>query len=180
MINSRDSTVYFFDPNNASLLHGTIQSRTGVRKHFCGPEFVHVQVTHASLRSSVHALSRQVRRLLGSGLVLSMLAQLSVEWFAPNLLRSGDTENGMSCALDFLSTCLEIQLSSTGLGPIGLEGRLTWIVSTLARGSFEFDGCASPSVKMGGLSKYPSTGFYLAFGKWHGTMPSWGMKWATP
>jgi hypothetical protein len=31
MIYSRDSTVYYFDPNDASLLHGTIQSRTGVR-----------------------------------------------------------------------------------------------------------------------------------------------------
>jgi hypothetical protein len=33
-------------------------------------------------------------------------------------------------------------------------------------------------VKNGGeLAKYPNMGFYLACGKWHGTMPSWGMKW---
>jgi hypothetical protein len=32
MIYSRDSTVYYFDPNDASLLHGTVQSRTGVRQ----------------------------------------------------------------------------------------------------------------------------------------------------
>ena len=32
MIYSRDSTVYYFDPNDASLLHGTVQSRTGVRR----------------------------------------------------------------------------------------------------------------------------------------------------
>jgi hypothetical protein len=32
MIYSRDSTVYYFEPNDASLLHGTVQSRTGVRQ----------------------------------------------------------------------------------------------------------------------------------------------------
>jgi hypothetical protein len=32
MIYSRDSTVYYFDPNDASLLHGTAQSCTGVRQ----------------------------------------------------------------------------------------------------------------------------------------------------
>jgi hypothetical protein len=32
MIYSRDSTVYYFDPNDASLMHGTVQSRTGVRQ----------------------------------------------------------------------------------------------------------------------------------------------------
>jgi hypothetical protein len=32
MIYSRDSTVYYFDPNDASLLHGTVQSRTYVRQ----------------------------------------------------------------------------------------------------------------------------------------------------
>jgi hypothetical protein len=32
MIYSGDSTVYYFDPNDASLLHGTVQSRTGVRQ----------------------------------------------------------------------------------------------------------------------------------------------------
>jgi hypothetical protein len=32
MIYSRDSTVLYFDPNNASLLHGTVRSRTGVRQ----------------------------------------------------------------------------------------------------------------------------------------------------
>jgi hypothetical protein len=51
----------------------------------------------------------------------------------------------------------------------------------LARGSPASETCASPGVKNGGeLSKYPSTGLHLAGGKWHGTMPSWGMKWATP
>jgi hypothetical protein len=45
-----------------------------------------------------------------------------------------------------------------------------------------FEACALPGVKNSGeRSKYPSTGFYLAYGKWHGIMPSsWGMKWATP
>jgi hypothetical protein len=44
-----------------------------------------------------------------------------------------------------------------------------------------FEACASPGVKYGWeLSKYPSTGLGLACGEWHGTMPSWGMKWATP
>jgi hypothetical protein len=34
--------------------------------------------------------------------------------------------------------------------------------------------CASPGVKNGGeLSKYPSTGLYLAGGKWHGTITSY-------
>jgi hypothetical protein len=34
-----------------------------------------------------------------------------------------------------------------------------------------FEACASPGVKNGGeLSKYPSKGFYLAYGKWHGIM----------
>jgi hypothetical protein len=32
MIYSRDSTVSYFDPNDASLLHGMVESRTGVRK----------------------------------------------------------------------------------------------------------------------------------------------------
>jgi hypothetical protein len=32
MTYSRDSTVYYFDPNDASLLYGTVQSRTGVRQ----------------------------------------------------------------------------------------------------------------------------------------------------
>jgi hypothetical protein len=32
MIYSRHSTVYYFDPDDASLLHGTVQSRTGVRQ----------------------------------------------------------------------------------------------------------------------------------------------------
>jgi hypothetical protein len=62
----------------------------------------------------------------------------------------------------------------------GLEGLLTWSVSILARGLLAFESCASPGVKNGGeLSKYPSKGFYLACGKWRGTMPSLGMKWAT-
>jgi hypothetical protein len=32
MICSRDSTVYHFDPKDASLLYGTVQFRTGVRQ----------------------------------------------------------------------------------------------------------------------------------------------------
>jgi hypothetical protein len=32
MIHSRDYAVYYFDPNDASLLYGTILSRTGVRQ----------------------------------------------------------------------------------------------------------------------------------------------------
>jgi hypothetical protein len=32
MIHPRDSTVYYFDPKDASLLYGTVQSRTGVRQ----------------------------------------------------------------------------------------------------------------------------------------------------
>jgi hypothetical protein len=32
MIYSRDSTVYYFDPDDASLLYGTVQSRTGVQQ----------------------------------------------------------------------------------------------------------------------------------------------------
>jgi hypothetical protein len=32
MIYSRDSTVYHFGPNDALILHGTVQSRTGVRQ----------------------------------------------------------------------------------------------------------------------------------------------------
>jgi hypothetical protein len=32
MMYSRDSTMYYFDPNDASLLFGTFQSRTGVRQ----------------------------------------------------------------------------------------------------------------------------------------------------
>jgi hypothetical protein len=32
MIYSRDSTVYYIYPNDASLLHGKAQSRTGVRQ----------------------------------------------------------------------------------------------------------------------------------------------------
>jgi hypothetical protein len=63
--------------------------------------------------------------------------------------------------------------------PILVRGGLTLSVSTLAR----IVGLekASPGVKNGGeLSKYLSTGLCLACGKWHGTMPSRGMKWATP
>jgi hypothetical protein len=44
-----------------------------------------------------------------------------------------------------------------------------------------FEVCESPGVKNGGkLSKYFRMGFSLAYGKWHGTIPSWAMKWATP
>jgi hypothetical protein len=32
MIYSRDSAAYYFDPNDASVMHGTVQSRTGVRQ----------------------------------------------------------------------------------------------------------------------------------------------------
>jgi hypothetical protein len=32
MTYSRDSTVYYFDPNDASLLHGAVESLTGVRQ----------------------------------------------------------------------------------------------------------------------------------------------------
>jgi hypothetical protein len=32
MIYSRDSTVYYFDPNDASLVHGTVHFHTGVRQ----------------------------------------------------------------------------------------------------------------------------------------------------
>ena len=117
---------------------------------------------------------------LASGHVCT-IALVSAECVAPGRLQSGDTENGMSCALDVLATCLEIEPSRTGKGPIGLGGRLTWSESTLASGSLAFEPCASPGVKNDGeLSKYPSTGLYLACGKWYGTMPSWGMKWETP
>jgi hypothetical protein len=51
----------------------------------------------------------------------------------------------------------------------------------MARGSLALETCASPGVKNGGkLFKYPSTVLYLAGGKGHGTMPSWGKKLATP
>jgi hypothetical protein len=54
-------------------------------------------------------------------------------------------------------------------------------LSTLAHGFLAFEACASPGVKNGGeLSKYHGTPFSLVCGKWHGTMPSWGMKWVTP
>jgi hypothetical protein len=32
MVYSHDSTVHYFDPNDASLLHGAVQHRTGVRQ----------------------------------------------------------------------------------------------------------------------------------------------------
>jgi hypothetical protein len=32
MIYRRDSTVYYFDPNDASLLHGTVESRRDIRQ----------------------------------------------------------------------------------------------------------------------------------------------------
>jgi hypothetical protein len=44
-----------------------------------------------------------------------------------------------------------------------------------------FEACASPGVKNDGeFSTYPSLGFNLAYGKWHGNMSSWGVKWETP
>jgi hypothetical protein len=86
----------------------------------------------------------------------------------------------MSCALGFLSKCPEIQPRSTGQGSLGLERRLTWSVSTLVRGSLAFEARASPGVKNGReLSKYPNTCLYFVCGKWHGTISSWGLKWAT-
>jgi hypothetical protein len=39
-----------------------------LRPIFCRPKFVHVQVMHASMRGSVHVVSRQAGRLLGIGL----------------------------------------------------------------------------------------------------------------
>jgi hypothetical protein len=38
------------------------------RPIFCAPKFVHVQVMHASMRGSVHVVSRQAGRLLDTGL----------------------------------------------------------------------------------------------------------------
>jgi hypothetical protein len=38
-----------------------------LRPIFCGPKFVHVHVMHASMRGSVHALSRQAGRPLDNG-----------------------------------------------------------------------------------------------------------------
>jgi hypothetical protein len=109
------------------------------------------------------------------------IALVSTECVASGRIQSGDDENGMSWALGFLATGgPEMQPRSTGYGHVGLEGRLTSSVIIVARRSLAFEACASPGVKNGGeLSKYPSSGFYVAYGKWHGTMPSWGMKWAT-
>jgi hypothetical protein len=41
------------------------------------------------------------------------IALISAEYVTPGRLQSGDTENGMSCALFFLATCREIQTRST-------------------------------------------------------------------
>jgi hypothetical protein len=55
MIYSRDSTVYYFDPNNASHMHGTVLSRTGVRQgDFLGPLLFTLAISTPS-------------RILGSG-----------------------------------------------------------------------------------------------------------------
>jgi hypothetical protein len=75
------------------------------------------------------------------------IALVSAECFAHGHRQSGDTESDMACALGLLAMCPEIQTKSTGYGPIGLEGRLTCGVCTLARGSLAFEACASPGVK---------------------------------
>jgi hypothetical protein len=82
---------------------------------------------------------------LGSQRVCT-IALVSAERVAPGRLHSGDTENGMSCALGFFATRPEIQPRNIGKGPIGLEGGFTWNVSTLARGSLALVACASPGV----------------------------------
>jgi hypothetical protein len=46
MIHSRDSTVYHFDPNDASLLYGTVHSRIGVRQgDLNGPLLFNLAIT---------------------------------------------------------------------------------------------------------------------------------------
>jgi hypothetical protein len=44
MIYSRDSTLYYFDPNDASLPHGAVHSRTGVRHGDLGPLFFNLAI----------------------------------------------------------------------------------------------------------------------------------------
>jgi hypothetical protein len=86
-----------------------------LRSICCGPKFMHVRVMHASMRSSVHIVSRQAGRLLDIGhTTCRTIALASAECFATGSLESGDTENGMSCALGFLATCPEIQPRSMG------------------------------------------------------------------
>jgi hypothetical protein len=76
-----------------------------------------MHVMHASMRGSVHIVSREAGRLfniLGSQHVCTIV-RISAECVAPGRLQSGDTKNGMSFALvGFLATCPEIQPRSTG------------------------------------------------------------------
>jgi hypothetical protein len=43
-----------------------------LRPIFCGPKLVHDHAMHASMRSSVHVVSRQARRVLGTGFSLCL------------------------------------------------------------------------------------------------------------
>jgi hypothetical protein len=43
-----------------------------LRPIFCGPKLVHDHIMHASMRSSVYVVSRQARRVLGTGFSLCL------------------------------------------------------------------------------------------------------------
>jgi hypothetical protein len=66
------------------------------------------------------------------------IARVSAECVAHGRLKSGDTENGMSCALGFLATCTEIQQKEHGLGTY-------W-----ALGAVDLE-CKHPSARIAGL-----------------------------
>jgi hypothetical protein len=137
---------------------------------------------HAPMRGSVHVVSRQAGRLLDTGFSPCLHNCMSIHRLCCALPSTERRHREWHVVCTRFSCNVPRNTTKQhGLGTyIGLEGRLTWSVSTLARGSLAFQAFASPGVKYGGeLSKYASTGLYLACGKWHGTMPSWGMKWAT-
>jgi hypothetical protein len=152
-----------------------------LRPIFCGPKFVHVQVMHVCMRGSVHVLSRKAGRLLDIGFSSCLHNCTSIRRVC--FPRPSTTRQHRK----WYVVCTRIYCHVLGnttkkhrLGTYWASGAVDLECKHPCARIAGFEACASPGVKNGGEhSKNPSTGLNLARGKWHGTMPSWGMKWAT-
>jgi hypothetical protein len=72
-----------------------------LRPVFCGPKFVHVHAMHASMRGSEHVFrGKPVDYSSPGSQHVCTIGEVSAECEAPSRLHSGDSENGMPCALE--------------------------------------------------------------------------------
>jgi hypothetical protein len=84
---------------------------------------VHVQIMHASMRGSVHIVSRHAGRLLDTGFSACLHnCTIIRRMCCAGRLLSGETENGMSRALGFLATCRKYNQGVRARDLLGLRG----------------------------------------------------------